>query len=1059
MDLFSAQASPMNQKVECKVCGKLITKGNIGRHQKSLNCNPKCQRSKELLKKENAECKTLVSNDSILENKKDSGCDMSVKKCAYCEEAIEGKLQRHQKSCKYFYKFTRKSPTGYECMLCYFSCSMRSNLYIHLEETHKISKTHKNAFQAIECNFCKELITLSTIIKHVTDCKYYHQFMKKTSDGYECTFCSITHIRMGDLYSHIKQEHKINTQSEKKHNMKMKKTVKCEICNEFVSKANILRHQKGFKCHVSMKKCPYCEEVLKNTNSSRHTNTCKFFFKYVKISPIGYECTVCSSNYHKRTNLYIHLRDTHKIKKPLDDLMMRKCQFCQDKINLNTIGKHEYSCKTFYQFVKKTPDGYKCTFCSSIHSKRGNLHKHLEEKHNIKRTINASQVAKCAFCQEMINLNSIRRHTNVCKLYYKFVKKTSDGYVCTVCSSDFSKRGSLIVHLEEKHKIKKPIDDIMTRKCKFCQDKINLNTISKHENSCKTFYQFMKKTLDGYKCNICSSVHSKRSSLHKHLEEKHKITRTIDASQVAKCDFCQEMINLNSISRHRDICKNVFQVIKKVSDGYECTICSSTYSNRGILYVHLKEKHKMNESKDISKLAKCDFCKEMIYLGMISKHKSICKNFYQFMEKKSDGYYHCKMCLTNLLRRGNMYQHLEEKHDIKKQVVNSSNQKIEAQEKTYNGQSVETCNTIKDEENNPRDEMRPQPKYSKRKKLECIICGATVSKGNMSRHEKQHSIENRKQCEYCKEFIQLGNIQLHEESCQFMKKTLDGYECTFCSSRHSKRSNLLQHLKEKHSIARTINASQVANCDFCLEMIDLSVISKHKKFCILYGKFLKRSANAYECKICSSRIVRKGQMYAHIRKRHGNEVQNDAKMNNEESEEKENHPAEKVFKKSNNSKCMHCDEIIEENDFDSHSTKLCEDASNYVNGQKCLICDTEFELPTKAIKHVMANHLDIIQLSTVEVIPSENIVGTEIKQEIMDTNTDSKNSYLKMDGFLKPEPIEITTLFKCPICSKKYLSYSDVETHMSVFHRIPLEVQKQSIQRGVSTAIIKENLK
>ena len=90
----------------------------------------------------------------------------------------------------------------------------------------------------------------------------------------------------------------------------------------------------------------------------------------------------------------------------------------------------------------------------------------------------------------------------------------------------------LIVHLEEKHKIKKPIDDIMTRKCKFCQEKINLNTISKHENSCKTFYQFMKKTLDGYKCNICSSVHSKRSSLHKHLEEKHKITRTIDSSHL-----------------------------------------------------------------------------------------------------------------------------------------------------------------------------------------------------------------------------------------------------------------------------------------------------------------------------------------------------------------------------------------------------------------------------------------------------------------------------------------------------------------------------------------------
>ena len=118
-------------------------------------------------------------------------------------------------------------------------------------------------------------------------------------------------------------------------------------------------------------------------------------------------------------------------------------------------------------------------------------------------------------------------------------------------------------------------------------------------------------------------------------------------------------------------------------------------------------------------------------------------------------------------------------------------------------------------------------------------------------------------------------------------------------------------------------------------------------------------------------------MYAHIRKRHGNEVKNEVKMNNEESKKKENHPAEKVFKKSNDSKCMQCDEIIEESNFDSHSTKLCEDTSNYVNGQKCLICDTEFELPTKAIKHVMANHLDIIQLSTVEAIPPEKQGVTE----------------------------------------------------------------------------------
>ena len=99
---------------------------------------------------------------------------------------------------------------------------------------------------------------------------------------------------------------------------------------------------------------------------------------------------------------------------------------------------------------------------------------------------------------------------------------------------------------------------------------------------------------------------------------------------------------------------------------------------------------------------------------------------------------------------------------------------------------------------------------------------------------------------------------------------------------------------------------------------------------------------------------------------------------------------------------------------------------------------------------------------------SKGEVKTEIKEELIDENnpdTDDKtvlnnpdNSNVNTDIFDKPEPTEITTIFKCPICLKKYVSYSDVETHISVFHRIPLEVQKQSILGGVSTAIIQESL-
>ena len=54
------------------------------------------------------------------------------------------------------------------------------------------------------------------------------------------------------------------------------------------------------------------------------------------------------------------------------------------------------------------------------------------------------------------------------------------------------------------------------------------------------------------------------------------------------------------------------------------------------------------------------------------------------------------------------------------------------------------------------------------------------------------------------------------------------------------------------------------------------------------------------------------------------------------------------------------------------------------------------------------------------------------------------------------EPMEITSLFRCPMCNKKYLTHSNVEKHISVFHKIPLNFQRQSLQGGISTAICQE---
>ena len=56
------------------------------------------------------------------------------------------------------------------------------------------------------------------------------------------------------------------------------------------------------------------------------------------------------------------------------------------------------------------------------------------------------------------------------------------------------------------------------------------------------------------------------------------------------------------------------------------------------------------------------------------------------------------------------------------------------------------------------------------------------------------------------------------------------------------------------------------------------------------------------------------------------------------------------------------------------------------------------------------------------------------------------------------EPRELTTIYTCPMCYKKYASLSDLESHISLFHRIPKKVQRQSMQGGKSMAIITQSL-
>ena len=163
---------------------------------------------------------------------------------------------------------------------------------------------------------------------------------------------------------------------------------------------------------------------------------------------------------------------------------------------------------------------------------------------------------------------------------------------------------------------------------------------------------------------------------------------------------------------------------------------------------------------------------------------------------------------------------------------------------------------------------------------------------------------------------------------------------------------------------------------------------------------------------------------------------------------------------SDQKNCQYCQKMVNKNDWNKHN-ELCVEASKYVDGQICLICDTEFQIVVEALNHIKKEHIDLISVTEK---PSEIVSRYEVKdkgkEDIIDPkyfnkNMNSQYENVNLNVSDRPEPVEVTTIFKCPMCYKKYLSAPDVETHISSFHRIPIEIQKQG---GISAKIIEEIL-
>ena len=94
-------------------------------------------------------------------------------------------------------------------------------------------------------------------------------------------------------------------------------------------------------------------------------------------------------------------------------------------------------------------------------------------------------------------------------------------------------------------------------------------------------------------------------------------------------------------------------------------------------------------------------------------------------------------------------------------------------------------------------------------------------------------------------------------------------------------------------------------------------------------------------------------------------------------------------------------EIVKEDSTE----KLSQEASKYMNGQTCLICEIEFDSITEVAKHIKKEHLDIIIV--MEKI-SEVAPQTKVKQEVINLDEENDKSTKEMSEPTEYENITFT---------------------------------------------------
>ncbi|CAH2000798.1 unnamed protein product [Acanthoscelides obtectus] len=352
--------------------------------------------------------------------------------------------------------------------------------------------------------------------------------------------------------------------------------------------------------------------------------------------------------------------------------------------------------------------------------------------------------------------------------------------------------------------------------------------MKKHKNV-NNAYLHLKDKLST--CIHCNTTFKTKKGLDHHTIQNHPDFIESVSCKIHQCTYCiykttykSEFARHNMLKHPETVSSCEFSNFRTKSKILTCIHCNATFKHKMSLDDHISKKHPEFISTTSRRIHECTLCsykttrKNHLTRHML-RHPETIDNF------KFSNCIHCNATFT---REEVLKDHIVKKHP---EYAASVSSKI--YECTYCAyKTIKKCDLFR--------HMSKHPETIGSKTLNCTHCDATFIR---------------------KEILENHIVKKHPEFISTLTSKI--HECTHCTFKTIRKSDLARHMLKHSGAPRSVESIPCNLCDATFkskQWLDQHTVMKHPEF------IASVSNKIHECKYCTYKTIRKGQLAKHLLK-------------------------------------------------------------------------------------------------------------------------------------------------------------------------------------------------